>query len=69
MISVGTSADSMLEPVMMSMMYVVANTQIRYIMVLTKLRVAVSYIIQYICERVLDRKKFPAQKKFHQYLA
>ena len=51
--SVGTSADSILDPVTKSIVYVVANTQIRYIMVLTKLRVAVSYIIQYICEWVL----------------
>ena len=66
--SVGTSAEATLDPVTKSMMYVVANTQIRYIMVLTKLRVAVSYIIQYICERVLGGRIFGAQKNLSQYL-
>ena len=66
--SVGTRAEASVCPVTMSMMYVVANTQIRYIMVLTKLRVAVSYIIQYICEWVLGRENFLAQKKLGKYL-
>jgi hypothetical protein len=48
MIRVGTRADSMLCPVINNIIYVVIKTQIRYMTVLTRLRVGVSWIILYI---------------------
>ena len=61
--SVGTRAEATLDPVTMSIVYVVANTQIRYIMVLTRLRVAVSYIILVIMPNGFwAGKKYSAKK-------
>jgi hypothetical protein len=53
---------------MMSMIYVVINTQIRYMMVLTRLRTRVSYIILILMRMGLRGVKKSSAKKIWQVL-
>lgn len=66
--SVGTSAEARLCPVIKSMIYVVINTQIRYMIVFTRLRVRVSYIMLILMRKGSGPRKFPSAKKIREVL-